>query len=542
MSDRKEIKIPEYDCSAELDRCSSIPDVSFNGYTLNRGTARIGIAGDMNAQHLLDEIDRHSEYILVTTHGEGAPVVQLGYPTAGHYVMCEAGVYFDIMLGCAQKILCEHHPAFSEMGKKLLDSGTLLRREINTDDYLALAPGFKGIHTPQDLAKLVAQAMNDRWPQNGGYRCFLSNSGAESVEAAIKLAQLVKYRKLLEKYGPKTFTKLCGQLNIESNTILEFDKSNHEPVWKDYPFFLFAYEGAFHGRTMGALSLTQSKKAHQIGFSKLNWVMHFTYNGDVDEIRDIIDKRDLGEIVDSPGGVARVLENGMVPKDLAAGVFAEGLQGEGGYTPGKAEYFAELRELCDEFEIMLVADEVQTFARCGTLFAFEHLCRPDAICYSKGGVIGVTITAAENEKYLHGGWHSNTFGGGKVIDTNFAYTTVDTLLNYEDPVLGGLSYLENELVKGEYLRARLGEVRDAHPEFIGEISGYGVMNGIGVREREKVIQTGWKRGLKMLGCGKPGEFARIRLLCLADVLTREIDDFVENFAALIEEVESGNSE
>src|SRR5690606_25769142 len=102
----------------------------------------------------------------------------------------------------------------------------------------------------------------------------------------------------------------------------------------------------------------------------------------------------------------------------------------------------------------------------------------------------------------------------------------------------GRTYLENESVKGEYLRGRLAALAEAHPSTVTGFSGLGCMFGLRVHHRDKVLASAWKHGLKLLGAGAAREEGAIRLLFLADVLTHEIDQFAETMDAVLTDVAS----
>jgi 4-aminobutyrate aminotransferase-like enzyme len=520
--------IDGYDLAAEKSRYR-FPDVTLRGVTLNRGTAVVKIRGDVENSRYQEARDKHNARMFLTTHDDDSPVVELGYPTAGSYAACSEGVYYDAMLGCAQKLFDDNHPYLRDTVAALLEHGTLLRREINTDDFLLAPEGATDLKTPQDLAELLHQATNERFASREGWKAFYCNSGTEAIEAAIKLAMLVKWRKLEEKYGRRNAERLMDQLGIKKNEVLEVrDKTRDEPVYRDYPMFLIATAGAFHGRTLGALNVTQSKKAHQVGYQKFHYVKHVDYNKDPHALRGLIDPRPLDQILDSEGGVARVLERGKIPHDLAAAFIAEGFQGEGGYVPGETAWFHGIGKAAKEFGIMLIADEVQTLGRTGRLFSWEYFdCAPDAIAFAKGGFLGTMIARGEYSRYLHGGWHSNTWGGGKIFDVNVSYATFDALLNHRAAHLKETSYFENEEIKGKYLRQLIEKLKEKHKDLIVGINGRGLMNGLEVRRRADVARVGWRRGLKLLGAGVAGETAKIRVLHLADATTKEIEDFAK---------------
>ena len=151
----------------------------------------------------------------------------------------------------------------------------------------------------------------------------------------------------------------------------------------------------------------------------------------------------------------------------------------------------------------------------------------------------MTLVRAEHAKHFHGGWHSNTWGGGKLFDTHWAWAVLDTLLHFEDPVLAGLPYMENCAVKGKYLAAGLERLRKGHEDLVKGFDQRGLMVGLSVRRRADIIRVGWTRGLKLLGCGSSGEVSRLRILFLADTLVRELDEALRVMDEVLTEVEGG---
>jgi 4-aminobutyrate aminotransferase-like enzyme len=521
--------IDGYDLAAERGRYA-FPDVEIEGIRLNRGTAKIALRGDPD--DALADAARSGQraHTFTTTHGDGAPVLELGYPLAGHYVASHAGVHMDLYLGVGQKLLDENHPNLLRAVDRLRDLRLALRREILTDDYFAARPNVDGVVTTAMLADLLAKIANDAFPRREGYRVFFANSGTEANEAAIKLAQRVRTLRLVEKHGAPVLARLMQQLGI--GTVPYFGGA--EPLYADYPFFLIACEGSFHGRTLGSLHLTRSKKVHHVGYSKFRWTRHLQFNGPPDSLERILDPRPLPEILDQPGGVPAVLDKGLVPAELVALFCVEGFQGEGGYRLADRAFVAGVRETCSRHGILYAADEVQTFGRTGETFVHQHLgIVPDILTLAKGAWIGAMIARADLESYLESGWHSNTWGGGKVFDNTISYATLKTLTEHADPLFEGRGYLENERIKGEYLRERLAVLTEAHPQVLTGFSGLGCMFGLTVRRRDQLIPKAWKRGLKLLGAGPAGDESRVRLLFLADVLTKEIDDFVDAFGRVL---------
>jgi hypothetical protein len=182
-------------------------------------------------------------------------------------------------------------------------------------------------------------------------------------------------------------------------------------------------------------------------------------------------------------------------------------------------------------------DEVQTFGRSGAPFCAQHfLNEPDILTIAKGAVVGVTLARSEFQSVLHSGWHSNTWGGGKIFDNELAWATLDALKNHREPAFDGASYFENTRVKGAYLALLLDRVKERHPDLLVEHSGIGLLHGVTLKRREEVIEEAWRKGLKLLGCGLPGEAARARVLFLVDATAREIEDFAQTFDRVLEAV------
>jgi 4-aminobutyrate aminotransferase len=205
----------------------------------------------------------------------------------------------------------------------------------------------------------LASKLCHLFPGKSPTRVFFTNSGAESIEAAFKLA----------RYS-------TGRQRV------------------------VAFLGAFHGRTFGALSLTGSKITQRAHFAPLvPEVEHVPY-GDVSYLRDQLFTR-------------------TVPPDEVAAIFVEPLQGEGGYIVPPKRFLPELRELCDKHKILLVADEVQSgFGRTGKMFCIEHYgVEPDILCLAKGIASGLPLgamVAKESVMNWKEGAHGSTFGGNPV--------------------------------------------------------------------------------------------------------------------------------
>jgi 4-aminobutyrate aminotransferase len=321
---------------------------------------------------------------------------------------------------------------------------------------------------------------------------FMTNSGTESVEAAIKLARY--------HTGASQF---------------------------------IGFLGAFHGRTLGSLSFTASKPLYHEGFYPLmNGVVHVPFP---DPYRPLFNQRsgeDYGETV------VRYIEEQvlgkLLPAEDVAGILVEPIQGEGGYiipTPG---FFPALRELCDRHDILLIVDEVQSgMGRTGKWWAIEHFgIEPDIVCIGKGIASGIPLGAIIARKSIvswPSGSHGNTYGGNPIACAA-ALATIDLIQD---------QYLENARVVGDYALDALNEIAVRHPG-IGQVRGKGLMIGVEfVKNKqskepahdmsEHIVQRAFERGLITLGCGK----STIRISPSLSITKGEIDDGLEIFEEAI---------
>lgn len=332
-----------------------------------------------------------------------------------------------------------------------------------------------------EVQSALAQRLAEITPGPKEKRVFFGNSGAEAIEAALKLARYHTRR-------PR----------------------------------VLAFLGAFHGRTMGALSLTASKVIHEKGFSPLvPGITHIPYAycyrcpyhleypeceiACVDWIREDLFKR-------------------SIPPEEVAAIFVEPIQGEGGYIVPPPEFHQKLYRLAKEFGILFVVDEVQTgMGRTGKMMAIEHWgVVPDIIALAKGiasGMpLGATVSQAEVMDWVPGS-HASTFGGNPV-SCRAALKTIELLEN-------GL--IENAATIGEYLFGKLKELQHRF-ELIGEVRGKGLMIGLelvkdrnrkvkAVEERNRIIQACFEKGLLILGCGENS----IRLIPPLIITQKEVD-------------------
>jgi 4-aminobutyrate aminotransferase len=342
-----------------------------------------------------------------------------------------------------------------------------------------------------ELAEKLASIAPGKDPK----RVYFGNSGTEAVEAAIKLA----------KYHTKR------------------DK-------------LVAFHGAFHGRTMGSLSLTASRAVQRKGFGTLlSGVFHMPYP---DTYRGTYAIRPETASADCLSYLENELFRRRVDPDEVAGIFIEPIQGEGGYLPAPAEFLQGLEKICHKYGIMLVADEVQSgMGRTGKWWAVDYAgVEPDIICTAKGIASGMPLSAIITKASVMDwkpGAHASTFGGNPVCIAA-ALATVGLIEG---------KYMANAAHMGEYIMRKTSNWTERH-KIVGEVRGRGLMIGIEfVRDqktkekapdiRNRIVQMAFHKGLLVLGSGD----TTLRL-CPPLMIDEEQADFaVRTLDGIISEIE-----
>jgi 4-aminobutyrate aminotransferase len=347
--------------------------------------------------------------------------------------------FIDVSAGIAVCATGHCHP---EVVRAIQDQAARLIHMSGTDFYY-----------PNQIR--LAEKLAEIFPGQKPARAFFGNSGAEAMEAGMKLARFYTGR----------------------------------------PRFL-AFRGGFHGRTFGALSLTASKAVQRNGFGPLlSGVTHLAFP---DPYRGGTVERSLDEL-------EHVLQT-VAPAEEVAAIVVEPIQGEGGYVVPPEGWLEAIEAVCRREGILLFLDEVQSgMGRTGKMFAVEHTgARPDLVAIAKGiasGMpLGVLLSRAELMNWPPGA-HASTFGGNPVS---------------AEAALATIRLLEGELITnarevGGYLKERLVGLMDEY-EVIGDVRGRGLMLGVELvadrttKERAKalrdtVIERCFEKGLVILGCG-----------------------------------------
>jgi len=384
--------------------------------------------------------------------------------------------YLDFANGIAVSALGHHHPAVT----------AAIHAQVDRLIAPCAAMGFA--EPTVRHARKIAATM----PAPLDTVMFL-NSGSEAIEAAIKLAR-----------------RVSGRPGI------------------------VAFRGAFHGRTLGAASITSSNINYRAGYEPLLPSVYLT--GFPSVYRDYAG--DEARAVTQSLKHLRDLTTSTIPAAAIAAIIIEPVQGEGGYIPAPAAFLQGLRAFCDEHGILLVADEVQTgFGRTGRMWSFEHAgIVPDVVCLAKAIANGLPLSAIVTRHELQERWgksaHGTTYGGNPVSCA--AGLAVLETIEREDLVA-------NAAERGAELQAGLRAIM-AEDDRIGDVRGLGLMIGTEfVKDRatrepdgaacEAVRALCAEEGLLILSCGT--EHNVIRWIPPLDVTSAEIDEALGIFRAAL---------
>lgn len=373
---------------------------------------------------------------LILEHGKGAMVYDIN-----------GKAYLDFVMGVAVNSLGHSYPPLADAIKNQCEKLIHVSNLYWNEKQIQLA------------GKLCEYSHHDQ--------VFFCNSGAESVETALKLAR---------KYG-----KLSGE---NKNKILYMDNS-------------------FHGRTMGALSVTNEK--YQKNFTPLIGDVACVKFNDINDLENKFDEN-------------------------VCGVIIEPIQGEGGIEPADKDFLIELRKLCDTHGAALIFDEVQCgIGRLGKLFAYEKFdVIPDIICMAKGlggGVpIGATLAVKKVADAFKPGDHGSTFGGNPVVCAA-ALVVLDQLVNN--------NILENVNLMGQYLIQGLSKLNEKY-NFFEEIKGMGLLLGIDLKIDKALFgDKCFEKGLLLVGA----QGNVMRILPPLNVTKEDIDLFLRTVEDVLVDIQ-----
>jgi 4-aminobutyrate aminotransferase len=408
----------------------------------------------MKLPHLITALPGpRARQIIERDHRSVSPSYTRAYPLVaktGHGAIIEdvdGNTFLDFAAGIAVVATGHCHPVVVAAIQK--QAGELMHMS-STDFYYA---GM--VELAEKLAAIA--------PGKEAKRIYFGNSGTEAIEAAIKLARYHTGRNKL-----------------------------------------IAFHGAFHGRTMGALSLTASRAVQRKGFGALLAdVFHAPFP---DTYRGMFGARPENAAADCLAYIEGELFRRFADPEEVAAIFVEPVQGESGYRPAPTEFLQGLERICRAHGILLVADEVQSgMGRTGKWWAMEHAgVEPDIICTAKGIASGLPLSAMIARASVMDwppGAHASTFGGNPV-SVAASLATIG-LLERE--------YIANAAQMGEFILRRTSEWTERH-RIVGDIRGKGLMIGIeivrdqktkeGAPElRDRIVQMAYEKGLLLLAAG-----------------------------------------
>ncbi len=395
------------------------------------------------AKAIVEKDERYSApaygrvYPLVVKEGRGMVVEDV-----------DGNLFLDFMAGIAVASTGHSHPrvvhAIEQQARKFLHI-------CGSDFYY------------ESMAELV-EKLARLAPGAGGKKVFLTNSGTEAVEAAIKLAR--------------------------------YHTQRHH---------IIAFHGSFHGRTLGSLSLTASRASHRAQFGPLLPGVHHVPYGFCHRCPLHLEYGSCA--IACVSYLEKTLFRHEVSPNEVAALFYEPVQGEGGYIVPPPEYLPMLQDLCRRHGILLVADEIQSgFGRTGKMFASEHWgIEPDILCVAKGIASGMPLGAMIAREEISS-WsqttHGSTFGGNPVA----CAAALATLAVIEDGLVA------NAAAVGGYLKQKLSQLQGKHA-VVSDVRGLGLMIGVefakrdpsrapDAKLRDRVMHKCFEKGLLLLSCGE----------------------------------------
>lgn len=348
-----------------------------------------------------------------------------------------------------------------------------------------------------DLAERLCEITPGKFEK----KVYFGNSGTEAVEAAIKLSK-----------------------------------------WHTRRHMFIGFVGAFHGRTIGSLSLTSSKLVQRRFFSPLMpGVAHvpypYCYRCPFRQVHPDCDYWCV-DFIDEI-----MLKKYVPPEDVAAIIF-EPIQGEGGYIVPPPGYFQRLKKLVDKYGILLIDDEVQAgMGRTGRWFAIEHWgTTPDVICVAKalasGLPLGATVARAKVMDW-EAGSHASTFGGNP-LSCVAAMAVIEAIKEQ--------NLLENSARQGAYIMRRLEELKESC-EIVGDVRGKGLMVGVEIVKdkgskvpapelAKEIIMRSWRRGVAIITCG----ISTLRIAPPLTITRELVDSAMEIVVDMVKEVEQDKAQ
>lgn len=444
---------------------------------MNRNTAKQLIKNKLPGSNTQKWVKFHLKFAAKATY-EKHFVWDRAAPAIGPFCTDPDGnVFLDFASHVGANPLGYNHPELTSMAAKLATIDP--DRYAGTDFIGAYGkdPEKMDLPTPAHLHEKLIEITKPF----GFNRVFLSNSGAEAVENAIKLC--FQYRKNFG-YG-------------------------------------FTFDGAFHGRTLGALSLNRSKNLHRSWYPQIPYIVSFPYYFCQGESCSY-----GGNGLKASEAIEQMLDpvKGLISPEEVAFIIIEPIQGEGGYNIPHPDFLKSIQKIANKNGIPLICDEIQSgMGRTGKWWASEHFgLKPDLITVGKALRVAATVGREKffpKEEYRIG----STWGEGNAIATAVGYKTIE--------IIQRENLLKNAETMGNYFLAQLANLKKKFP-VISDVRGLGLMDAIELQtkaQRDRLLEHALQKGLILLGCG----YKVIRLLPPLDVSKREIDMALELLEAAL---------
>ncbi|MDZ4836021.1 MAG: aminotransferase class III-fold pyridoxal phosphate-dependent enzyme [Candidatus Melainabacteria bacterium] len=510
----------------------------FTNVTYKRGELEVKVnSEELVGKRAQEIVARQKKVIPSTTKPDYPAIMDPTHIALGPFISSLGdNLYFDAVLNVGTSaVFGYNHP---NIFPKLQKIGTCLAGYIGagTDFFFDLR---NGAPTPPDLAEAMTALAGEAY--GGEYMMNFSNAGTEANENSLKVAMFRKFRQIKKQLSDELYRSMCEQLGIY---MVREDQDN---LWSNYPFFVVAFSGAFHGRTSTSNTISMSKSRQKEGYQSVPYVVHAPYDSSVD-FDKIIDWTPLETLI-KENRLKAVIESHKAPADLVACLIVEPVQGEGGHLIPDAEFLQKLSDFVGKMRpkgMCFVSDEVQTgLYRTGEFTGMQNWfknypnLRPDIMSFAKPLHVGGSLI----DKKLLEDWPSGKFSGtwaeGNLLGIAMACFTLDQLKEI-DPVLGR-PYSEHCKESGKYLRGlieQLGtrlESQMPGTKLILNTRGLGQMNAFDVPDHDfqtEIQNEAFLQGLHILGTGDRS----IRIFGTVDQRKREAEILVKILGNVIEKI------
>lgn len=505
----------------------------FTGETYYRGKLNVSVnTEEVAGKRARVVAERHGKFIPPTTKPDFPAVLDPTHIAIGPFISAtDDNLFFDAVLNVGTSAVFGYNQP--DVFSKLQRLGSCLAGYMGagTDFYFDLR---NNAPTPQDLAEVMAQLASEAY--GGQWMMNFANAGTEANENALKVAMYNKFRQVKKMLGEELYSQMCEQLGIVKV------RPQTDELWSNYPFFLIAFHGAFHGRTATSNTLSMSKARQKEGYQSVPYVVHVPYSSAVD-FDSIVDYTPLETLIREKR-LRAVVDSRKAPADLVAVLLMEPVQGEGGYLIPDKNFLGKISDFVGRMRpkgMFLQSDEVQTgLYRTGEFTGMQNWykdypnLRPDLMSFAKPLHVGGVLI----DKKLLADWPSGKFSGtwaeGNLLGIAMAFYTLDQLKRV-DPALK-LPYPEHARESGKYLRGAVEKLGEKFEKgVITNVRGLGQMSAFDVPDHDfqtAISHESFLNGLHILGTGDRS----IRVFGTVDQRRREADMLIAILEVVLNKV------